>query len=216
MIIPFHILSIYFRFIIHKLSCHLCLTARATGLLLRWNISNQIKVSVHLHVFLLSLTLFCTCMYVGACHQDVYLGEDNLTSAVHGGEWSALCSNHFVPYLRFPSIHLIDSSQGLPQSLSGSSCWAISPFLCWELKPSHWVFSHSLYLLGYHGSCFLHVCILQNLLPVMTKYALLFQLQPNSAAGSGALEHDPCCLYRPVPPVSTTSLILLQGFIHIN
>ncbi|KAJ9574541.1 hypothetical protein L9F63_008280 [Diploptera punctata] len=24
------------------------------------------------------------------------------------------------------------------------------------------------------------------------------QLQPNSAAGSGALEHDPCCLYRPV------------------
>ena len=22
------------------------------------------------------------------------------------------------------------------------------------------------------------------------------QLQPNSAAGSGALEHDPCCLYR--------------------
>ncbi|GFG34432.1 hypothetical protein Cfor_07683, partial [Coptotermes formosanus] len=25
-------------------------------------------------------------------------------------------------------------------------------------------------------------------------------LQPNSAAGSGALEHDPCCLYRPVPP----------------
>lgn len=26
------------------------------------------------------------------------------------------------------------------------------------------------------------------------------QLQPNSAAGSGALEHDPCCLYRPVTP----------------
>ncbi|KAJ9598858.1 hypothetical protein L9F63_026608, partial [Diploptera punctata] len=26
------------------------------------------------------------------------------------------------------------------------------------------------------------------------------QLQPNSAAGSGALEHDPCCLYRPVLP----------------
>ncbi|XP_049821749.1 HEAT repeat-containing protein 5B isoform X2 [Aethina tumida] len=25
------------------------------------------------------------------------------------------------------------------------------------------------------------------------------QLQPNSAAGSGALEHDPCCLYRPIP-----------------
>ncbi|PNF23582.1 hypothetical protein B7P43_G04947, partial [Cryptotermes secundus] len=25
------------------------------------------------------------------------------------------------------------------------------------------------------------------------------QLQPNSAAGSGALEHDSCCLYRPVP-----------------
>lgn len=25
-----------------------------------------------------------------------------------------------------------------------------------------------------------------------------FQLQPNSAAGSGALEHDSCCLYRPV------------------
>ncbi|KAK9498320.1 hypothetical protein O3M35_002979 [Rhynocoris fuscipes] len=24
------------------------------------------------------------------------------------------------------------------------------------------------------------------------------QLQPNSAAGSGALEHDPCCLYRPL------------------
>jgi hypothetical protein len=40
-------------------------------------------------------------------------------------------------------------------------------------------------------------------LQVMTKYSLLFQLQPNSAAGSGALEHDPCCLYRPVPPVST-------------
>jgi hypothetical protein len=53
-------------------------------------------------------------------------------------------------------------------------------------------------------------------LQVMTKYALLFQLQPNSAAGSGALEHDPCCLYQPVPPVSTTSLIPLQGFIHIN
>lgn len=27
------------------------------------------------------------------------------------------------------------------------------------------------------------------------------QLQPNSAAGSGALEHDPCCLYR--PPISS-------------
>ncbi|XP_051162517.1 HEAT repeat-containing protein 5B isoform X3 [Leptopilina boulardi] len=26
------------------------------------------------------------------------------------------------------------------------------------------------------------------------------QLQPNSAAGSGALEHNSCCLYRPVPP----------------
>ncbi|XP_021938507.1 HEAT repeat-containing protein 5B isoform X3 [Zootermopsis nevadensis] len=26
------------------------------------------------------------------------------------------------------------------------------------------------------------------------------QLQPNSAAGSGALEHDSCCLYRPVSP----------------
>ncbi|KAL7035637.1 hypothetical protein ACKWTF_008482 [Chironomus riparius] len=25
------------------------------------------------------------------------------------------------------------------------------------------------------------------------------QLQPNSASGSGALEHDPCCLYRPLP-----------------
>lgn len=25
------------------------------------------------------------------------------------------------------------------------------------------------------------------------------QLQPNSAAGSGALEHDSCCLYRPLP-----------------
>lgn len=25
-------------------------------------------------------------------------------------------------------------------------------------------------------------------------------LQSNSAAGSGALEHDPCCLYRPLPP----------------
>ncbi|KZC10298.1 HEAT repeat-containing protein 5B [Dufourea novaeangliae] len=27
----------------------------------------------------------------------------------------------------------------------------------------------------------------------------LEHLQPNSAAGSGALEHNPCCLYRPVP-----------------
>ncbi|XP_043481711.1 HEAT repeat-containing protein 5B isoform X2 [Leptopilina heterotoma] len=28
----------------------------------------------------------------------------------------------------------------------------------------------------------------------------LEHLQPNSAAGSGALEHNSCCLYRPVPP----------------
>ncbi|XP_014227190.1 HEAT repeat-containing protein 5B isoform X3 [Trichogramma pretiosum] len=28
------------------------------------------------------------------------------------------------------------------------------------------------------------------------------QLQPNSAAGSGALEHNSCCLYRPIPAVS--------------
>jgi len=160
--------------------------------------------------------MFHTYMYIGAFHQNVYLGEDNLTIAVYGGEWSALCSSHFLPYLRFPSIHPIDSSQGLPQSLSGSSCESISPFLCWELKLSHGVLSQSLYLLGYHCSCLLHVCKIQNLLQVMTKYTLLFQLQPNSAAGSGALEHDPCCLYRPVPPVSTTSLILLQGFIHIN
>lgn len=27
---------------------------------------------------------------------------------------------------------------------------------------------------------------------------MFFQLQPNSASGSGALEHDPCCLYRPL------------------
>lgn len=27
----------------------------------------------------------------------------------------------------------------------------------------------------------------------------ILQLQPNSAAGSGALEHDQCCLYRPLP-----------------
>jgi len=173
-------------------------------------------VSAHLRVFLLSLTLFHTCMYIGACHQDIYLGEENLTIAYHGGDWSALCSSHFVPYLRYPSIHPIDSSQSLPQSLSGSSCEAVSPFLCWELKLSHRVLSQSLYILGYHCSCLLHVCKLQNLLPVMIKYALLFQLQPNSAAGSGALEHDPCCLYRPVPPVSTTSFKLLQGFIHIN
>lgn len=144
MIIPFHILSIYFQFIIHKSSCHLYLTARATGLLVRWTISNQIKVSAQLHVFLLSLTLFHTCMYIGACHQDVYIGEDNLTIAVHGGVWSALHSSHFVPYLRFPSIHPINSSQGLPQSLSRSRCEAVSPFLCWELKLSHWVLSQSL------------------------------------------------------------------------
>lgn len=30
----------------------------------------------------------------------------------------------------------------------------------------------------------------------------MFQLQPNSAAGSGALEHNSCCLYRPVPQVN--------------
>ncbi|KAK4872023.1 hypothetical protein RN001_016147 [Aquatica leii] len=30
------------------------------------------------------------------------------------------------------------------------------------------------------------------------------QLQPNSAAGSGALEHDPCCLYRPISRNETT------------
>ncbi|KAK6641234.1 hypothetical protein RUM44_012943 [Polyplax serrata] len=29
------------------------------------------------------------------------------------------------------------------------------------------------------------------------------QLQPNSAAGSGALEHDSCCLYRPLKPGET-------------
>lgn len=34
-----------------------------------------------------------------------------------------------------------------------------------------------------------------------TYISYLFQLQPNSAAGSGALEHNPCCLYRPVPQV---------------
>ncbi|KMQ92675.1 heat repeat-containing protein 5b [Lasius niger] len=28
-----------------------------------------------------------------------------------------------------------------------------------------------------------------------------FQLQPNSAAGSGALEHNTCCLYRPMPRI---------------
>lgn len=28
------------------------------------------------------------------------------------------------------------------------------------------------------------------------------QLYSNSAAGSGALEHDPCCLYRPIMNVS--------------
>lgn len=33
-----------------------------------------------------------------------------------------------------------------------------------------------------------------------------FQLQPNSAAGSGALEHDPCCLYRQINPVSISDL----------
>lgn len=152
-------------------------------------------MSTHLHGFLLSLTLSHTCMHIGACHKDLYLGGDNLTIAVHGCEWSALCSSHFVPYLKFPSIHLINSR---------SSFEAVSPFLCWELKPSHWVLSHSLYLLDYHGSCLLRVVYkLQNLLQVMTKYSLLFQLQPNSAAGSGALEHDPCCLYQPVPPVST-------------
>lgn len=34
-------------------------------------------------------------------------------------------------------------------------------------------------------------------------FVFMFQLQPNSAAGSGALEHNPCCLYRPVPQVNT-------------
>lgn len=34
-------------------------------------------------------------------------------------------------------------------------------------------------------------------------YHIKFQLQPNSAAGSGALEHDQCCLYRPMPKLCT-------------
>lgn len=34
-------------------------------------------------------------------------------------------------------------------------------------------------------------------------YNFSFQLQPNSAAGSGALEHDPCCLFRQVTAVRT-------------
>lgn len=29
-------------------------------------------------------------------------------------------------------------------------------------------------------------------------YSSFLKLQPNSASGSGALEHDPCCLYRPL------------------
>lgn len=32
--------------------------------------------------------------------------------------------------------------------------------------------------------------------------SIRFQLQPNSAAGSGALEHDQCCLYRPLPKLA--------------
>jgi hypothetical protein len=58
----------------------------------------QTNVSTHLHVFQLSLTLLHTCIYVSACHQYVCLGEDNLTLAAHGGEWSASCSSHFASY----------------------------------------------------------------------------------------------------------------------
>lgn len=32
--------------------------------------------------------------------------------------------------------------------------------------------------------------------------SIFLQLQPNSAAGSGALEHDQCCLYRPLPKLA--------------
>lgn len=39
-------------------------------------------------------------------------------------------------------------------------------------------------------------------------FVFMFQLQPNSAAGSGALEHNPCCLYRPVPQVNTLYFLL--------
>lgn len=32
---------------------------------------------------------------------------------------------------------------------------------------------------------------------------MLFQLQPNSASGSGSCEHDPTTLYRPLPKLQT-------------
>jgi hypothetical protein len=94
MIIPFHIFSIYYSQIILPFIPY----GQSYWPSYEMKLSKQIKVYAHLHVLLLSLTLFHTCMYISACHQYVYLGEDNVTIAVHGGEWSALHSSHFVPY----------------------------------------------------------------------------------------------------------------------
>ncbi|XP_037954233.1 HEAT repeat-containing protein 5B isoform X3 [Teleopsis dalmanni] len=41
------------------------------------------------------------------------------------------------------------------------------------------------------------------------------QLQPNSAAGSGALEHDPCCLYRP-PTVGVMSAAAISNALNAS
>lgn len=61
----------------------------------------------------------------------------------------------------------------------------------------------------------MHSCELPNVFSVIMKYTFAFQLQPNSAAGSGALEHDSCCLYRPVPSVSAVTYVKLKGLIHM-
>lgn len=102
------------------------------------------------------------------------------------GVLSVECTAYDIMLLFFPLLSSIVIFPHLPIQKKSYFFWYLAfLFVCLFFNPNMWITIK------------------------LTYYIEPFQLQPNSAAGSGALEHDSCCLYRPLLSVSSTLKNLL-------